>query len=537
MTNSEWAEAWSYTDEPVEPGGWIKPPGYTSPSEMPPEFICPRPDVERGPDSRYSYNHSVMPYEVPVMICGGAPPYHFTIVSDMSGVTIEDWAPSYNPGCICGAVVKVPAGESGTYTIRGFDQENTDTPFSQVTVSVVVADSKFVFVNYNVGNNANGGSIDNPIKDANGWYNSLYDDAYAGKLLVFRDGAHLTIPEPDNDNQMASADHKPRAMFGYPGEGVILDFSGCPGGFSDNFVLSGGSYPNHQHDMYRANMTWTKAGTFTTHNGSGHRQVWWDMVFDDFAGDHYPSMRKSNTGCIIYMTAGNQQIPHRDYLGAMNILAKNCLPRTDGNDMNNTGILFETYDVQRLVIAGARIEEQYSGMNCVFIKGQALRAFILACDGWRGTGCFRGPYYPYSTLIKFEEHRDADQYTIEPAITDRSQVRIVSMYCRGYNPSEADWHFTPGSGDSAGAGKSGGRNATIRMTINNSVKDATGEPDCFLRKCVIGTDKVGNVFNLTTPQIQDCLGFTREGFDEATDSEGRLLDSATRYKYGHEVLP
>ena len=537
MTNSEWREVWAYTEEPAEPGGWIKPAGYTSPSEMPPEFICPRPDDERGADSRISYNHSVMAYEVPIIVLGGAPPYHFEVTSNMTGVTVEDWSPDWNPGCICGGVVKVPANKAGSYTIMAYDQEHTDSPWGSVTVSITVNDGKFAFVDFDNGNNSNTGTIEHPIKDAAAWYGSMYQDAFAGKLLVFRGGVHSTVADTENNDQLASADHKPRAMFGYPGEDAILDFSNSPGGFTDSFTLSGGAYPNHQHDLYRANMTWRNAGAFTSHNGSGNNQVWWGLRFYNFAGDLYPAMRQSNTGCIIYLTAGNQSVPHRDYTGVLDCTAELCTPRTNGWDMANTGNLVETYDMQRVTVAGCKIIGPYAGQTCWFIKGQALRAFMVATDGWTDTGCFRGPYYPYSTLINFEEHRDKGQYTIEPAITSRDQVRIISMYCRGFNPSDADWHFTPGSGDSAGASKAGGRNGTIRMTIFNSVKDTTGEPDCFLRKCVIGTDKISKVMGYTTPQIQDCLGYTRDGFVQATDTEGRLLDPDQRYKYGHEVLP
>lgn len=284
---------------------------HYAPARMPLRINNPRPFLD-GPTgrpgntmqaySRYRNTHSQVPYEVPIGVGGGRPPFRFDI-SGNSAFTITPMAPPFNPGMTTWAEVHADAGAAGTYTVTVTDMDNA---VETVTVTVTNDDSMFCFISPD-GDDGNDGSFGSPIETTQEWYGATRTamSRFQGKLIVYREGAYelpRSVGYTYYSNCIWHSDElKPMVHFSMPGEEVsVYGYLGSGGGFQTN---DGSSAPTR--DLYWAGITWDgsngmQGGAFGFHSGA-HRHVFWKMKFTEFRKTRVTHVN-DNVGACCYLS-------------------------------------------------------------------------------------------------------------------------------------------------------------------------------------------------------------------------------------------
>lgn len=437
-------------------------------ARVPLKIINPRPDSERGSQSRYSYNHSQMPYKVPISVVGGRPPFTFTITGIGS---ITPRAPAWNPGMVSWADVNVPSNTSGSYRVTVYDQDNNS---DSVTVNVSVNDSKFCFV---APGGSGSGAIGSPIGSCQDWYGADggSTSSFVDRIIVYRAGSY---DAPDGGGTFIdwAGKRKPMGHIGYPGESATIVMSNSGNGHR-GFYNNTGDSNNHCHDQFWGNLTISGGACFMRFNWDNDRQVFWDCHFKDIDANRWASGTDgSNIGGIIYLNGRHV------YLSMTNCLWENCSPKSD---QRNNVACFETYTSSYVALDG----NTYKGVNwshAVYIKSKTNQVTVTSDDAWEENYFGRAGFYMsgskedgsgwyvpidvqnpakqirYSRYINYgsasddsmvlTDQRDnrgyADMYLERSVTVNMWAKRPIDPYFRGVTMiNDASYYVTPGWGD------------------------------------------------------------------------------------------
>ena len=196
--------------------GWQLSSGQFPPSRMAFQWI--NPNGNEGTRSAYLVKHSQFNYERAFTVGGGSPPYHFELVSPVTGVSVAKRAPSWNPYFYlwCDVTIDGTFTSGNSFTVRAWDQNLTSI---DVTVTVTVDDNRFVFVED--GATGGDGSFASPFEDTNDWYNSNdADTTHQNDIVVYRAGTYLIDNYDTGNSAMQMNANKPSGWIAFPGETV-----------------------------------------------------------------------------------------------------------------------------------------------------------------------------------------------------------------------------------------------------------------------------------------------------------------------------
>lgn len=197
---------------------WQLAPGHFEPAELSLEIIAPEAGI--GDESRYSKAYPGLAYRVPVVVLGGAWPFHYELVNAPNGMSIGEThgAPDYG-------IVSWPSPSAGTVdvSVKVTDQEGAT---SIVAWTIQVTEDGFLFLDAVNGDDGNPGTLASPKKSVVGWYgNDKYDDSHAGEFVYYRAGTYRTDEAPIEDGIRIALQGKvkPVVHLAYPGESAVLD--------------------------------------------------------------------------------------------------------------------------------------------------------------------------------------------------------------------------------------------------------------------------------------------------------------------------
>lgn len=244
------------------PGGWQLAAGHFMPAKMVPTIIHPRPNAETNSYARCRLAPSGIPWELRVVVLGGAWPFKYELTTGPSGAVMTretlptDWLTNGFQGY--GRIGwTAPTVGTHSFAVRVTDQSGTQATVSW-TLTVVDRENttNFMFLNPTTGNNANSGAFSSPRQTMNGWYESDKNgnSAHSTKQIFYRGGTYSVLAIAGFGGQANQADMvtgKPEVHIGYPGETVTWNFG--PGCYID--------WESSGRDICLHNLTWTNPET------------------------------------------------------------------------------------------------------------------------------------------------------------------------------------------------------------------------------------------------------------------------------------
>ena len=195
---------------------------------------------------RHLRNYPGLEYNIRLGVIGGLYPYTFSLTTAPSGMTIDaatgevTWA---NP---------VTSGSPHSVTVHVVDDEAST---ADVSWTITVSTSNWLFLDSVSGNDANAGTIASPKQTINGFYletptyDARLDATYDGYGVIFRtgtyntDGCHLEGPD-----RVLLRDVKPHIWLAYPGETVVFDMTTGAGDASGKYFAPQG--PSFYFDRF-----------------------------------------------------------------------------------------------------------------------------------------------------------------------------------------------------------------------------------------------------------------------------------------------
>jgi len=255
------------------PSDFQLPEGNFIPARMPLNLIYPQSDGTTQSHARHRLMHTVMSYEIPIGVQGGAWPFKYELTTFPTGALIGEVYGDANYG-----VVTCPAKASGThnFTVRVTDQDGSTI---DITWSAVVDDTKFTFIEDGWGGTKTG-TITAPLEDYDDYYkDDASDSTYANQIIVFRGGNYaLTGDTGQNGNVEMNTGTKSITHIGYPDESPVINCSTARiysrGGTSLNDIFVAGIRWEHsRQDVNNAHFFWC--------TGVLNRCSWWDNYFYD----------------------------------------------------------------------------------------------------------------------------------------------------------------------------------------------------------------------------------------------------------------
>ena len=264
---------------------------------MQPDIVMPRPDSERGPDSRYSFAYPGIPYEVPVVVQGGSYPFRCRVTAtggeaNTTGLAIgsevlieqDGWLQRPDDYCVVRWTPDVGDDEKRfQYTVEVTDQDGN---VATVTVSGRVSRDKFVFYDSSDSGSQETGTIEEPFND---WYTAFGANVNArhnaGKIMYIRGGDHLVAGYADSRAYVGGYGNfhihgnasKPKSFIGYPGEYVRLNLSVA------FFVLRDTDDTWFSGIDFHDNDSLARRGYMFMLQDKGDRQIWWRNIFTDYS--------------------------------------------------------------------------------------------------------------------------------------------------------------------------------------------------------------------------------------------------------------
>lgn len=274
-------------------GNWQLPTGHYVNS--PQTLTIQAPYASTVASNPYGKWYTGIALSLPVVVTGGAWPYHFALTGGPSGMTIGsdlDWA-QWNSSTPLGGsnasygVISWLNPVAGTYTLTVTVTDQAGTQIN-VTWTFVVGTSGFIFIDSvngspSVPNGGTGtGTLANPFKTIDDWYSGAAgssgstsarksDATYSGDFVVYRAGAYacVAIEAADSGMRMPCVNgYKPKVHIGYPGETAIFDTTDAA------FII----YSDSTQGPWFANLTATGMGA----NGD-YKWVEWDSGITDSA--------------------------------------------------------------------------------------------------------------------------------------------------------------------------------------------------------------------------------------------------------------
>jgi hypothetical protein len=232
-------------------GDWQIPSGHYE-SHLSLHVIYPQLDAVTNTWARHRWAYPGIRYEIPIGVQFGAWPYKYEMIAGPAWLDIEAETLAWSGDHMVtptgyGILAGIAPGTNqpaATVTVRVYDQDH-DRPspsYVDVTFTVTVDDSKFVFLDPVNGNDSTAtGSISAPYKEV-----SALQDALPGPLTCYiRDTTAISggyKPNPARQFRVGqNFPTQPKAYVGYPGETVAVNcesqsgFSTQSGGTRDTF--------------------------------------------------------------------------------------------------------------------------------------------------------------------------------------------------------------------------------------------------------------------------------------------------------------
>lgn len=371
----------------IEPAEWQLPVGNYVPTKLTMSVNAPRPDIERGINSRYSFMHSGMENAMPIVILGGSYPFRYEITS-RSGTantatatigqtrtysTDRSWYGSANQKDY-GIFRWTPTGDDGntyafTVRITGQDGVFIDVPFSGV-----VQDSKFLFVDPVGGNDTTGtGTLALPWQTNSKWSEATSeDDTYKDNFIVWRSG----LQTPMDFGVLGGT--KPRVFIAFEGDtqptydGLLVDhhFSGDAndffwGGIRINSMMTT-NFDNRYFEIFA--------------DSDFNRATFWNSYF--FDGKSGTSGSDNDAWIMSWANTGHE------YLSVVSNTFDTAPLSNDGNGVDSVRLYNITYYVFE-----HNIIKDYIGQNTGNPKDSCYNISVRANDLWEGNSTSSGFWF------------------------------------------------------------------------------------------------------------------------------------------------
>lgn len=275
----------------IASANWQLESGHHEPAVIPLEIIAPRAGLTTT--NRYYKTYTGIPYRVPVGILGGDGPYHCTLTTAPSGMTVSKrkrtggqdyWVIEWtNP---------VESGSPHNITLRVQDQEGGDV---SVSYTLTVDTSNALFLDSVSGSDANSGTSPASRKQTiDGWYKGLKTDStYANFFIYYYTGTYYTADAPIEDGvRMAcTGGNKPQAHIGIDGESPVLDLT-------DSYWI------NYSNSVGY----WWSGFRITNVGSSANKGIQWDSGVNNiviFENDIEEPVTGTGTNASIFFSASN----------------------------------------------------------------------------------------------------------------------------------------------------------------------------------------------------------------------------------------
>lgn len=357
------------------------PTGNFVDSKLTMEVASPRPDIERGTNSRYSFMHSGMENAMPIVILGGAYPFKYEIIANSgtantSTATIgklrtyntdRSWYGSANQKDY-GIFRWTPTGDDGnsySFTIRITGQDGV---FRDIIFSGLVQDSRFIFVDPVNGEDITGtGTLANPWKSNTTWNMNDPDDAtYKDNFVVWRAGLQTPI-----DTGKLAGSTKPRVFIAFEGDaqptydGTIQDHAFLSGEDSNDFFWGGIRVNGTRSDL-------TESRYFEIFGAAlFDRAVFWNSYFFDASSG---TVGTDNEAWISSRSGAEKK-----YFCSVGNTFDTAPLSTDGNGFDSTRL----FNFRKCVLEH-NIIKNFSGQTLIQPKDECFEFSIRANDMWEG---------------------------------------------------------------------------------------------------------------------------------------------------------
>ena len=216
-------------------------------ANYPLEIIQPRTGLTTI--NRFYKAYPGLEYKVRPAIISGEYPFTYTLTTYPSGMTIDS-----STGVITWSNPTV-SGSPHNVTLSVTDAEDTT---QTVSWTITVTTSGFYFVDAINGQTvANGGTgtLANPWKTIEDWYETKSTNTYQYGFLYFRTGTYTPPALEDGTRLAFVSNYKPQVWLAYPGESPVFDMNAAyvsvySGG--DNFYVQGIEFNNISNSVRRA---------------------------------------------------------------------------------------------------------------------------------------------------------------------------------------------------------------------------------------------------------------------------------------------
>jgi hypothetical protein len=274
-------------------------------SKITPTLVYPLGDGTTTANARNRRAPSAILWEIPVVVQGGAWPFHYELTTAPSGAVIGedlpvDWLTN---GFQDYGVISWSNPTVGTHSFAGtvYDQLGAEVPFS---FSLEVIDREnttyFMFLNASTGDDSTGtGAFSSPKQTIAGWYGpDKADSTHQSKQIFYRTGTYLSTAAPvfgGTGQQVDMTSGKPKVHVAYPGESVIMDCANTA--YYD--------WESSAHDIHIAGFTWQNP---TVSEASAVRKQFLRMVTggerigiwrNHFTGNEDASANNSNSSAVM----------------------------------------------------------------------------------------------------------------------------------------------------------------------------------------------------------------------------------------------
>jgi hypothetical protein len=328
--------------------------------------IYPRPDGETATSSRHRHAYPGIKYEIPIGVQFGKWPYKYEKIAGPSWLNIEAETLQWDGvdkfvipegyGVLSGTAPG-SAQAAETVTVRVYDQDhNRPSPsFVDVTFSVAVSASNFVFVD--------------PVNGNDGTATGLIGAPYRELSAVFAAGTHGSkicyirqTPTFDADTSTFAGGYSPvltsnvittegaawpTSLLGYPGEYVGLNLAHV---INENaMVRMPDSFFSNLDIRYHQQSVRTQRNPRVFSWPRAERVTYWKLTFvRPYIGTH----SDDNHGCMMHRSSGNSNLD----LGHVYVYGVNChgidLGRNEGAGYgsSNGPSLFGFYSNSRVLL-------------------------------------------------------------------------------------------------------------------------------------------------------------------------------------------
>ena len=307
-----------------------------------PYVISPRPDSETQSYARQKWAHGSMDYEVPIILRGGAFPYHLEVdetntdAALTSTITVGanfDSTGAYIVNIPAATIAGLGSGAKNIY-IKATDQAGKEIKIWWSVTKEVAELDHFFFVDESYVGATKDGKFATPFADIQqlDWLSGSAGAPSAQKVLVLKEGNSVATPMIKAGGWNWNSTKYPCGIIGIPGEEPVVDCNGgilfgWANGTNDDFFLGGFKAING----LTSGATDSKNGFVSSPNILWDRWTMFDMTFELNASLETNSINPA-------MFPANNATTPRKHIGISNIRVSNLIG-TDGGV--NSGAVFD----------------------------------------------------------------------------------------------------------------------------------------------------------------------------------------------------